>query len=132
MFQVFVVELFELIEVALAVDAVSLAHGFLEASLFGPKGITSFGAVYLTDGGVDVADTALVVLGDLDALGAELEAQRIDSFFKFVHNCVGLAVNNNFRQKNGCHIRFAKTYTSQRFRESYDMDMTALSCDVWA
>lgn len=89
---VFVLDEFELLDVADAVVSVGGAHSLVDALLFGAEGIADFREGGGTDCGVDVADLTVGILGDLIALGGEPAAQLVHSFFKIVHTVIRLAL----------------------------------------
>lgn len=82
---VFIHDSFELLYVACAVVTVRVAHGLVDALFFGSESIADILERGLRDGGVEMADLAIGILSDLNAFVTELDAQGIDSFFKFVH-----------------------------------------------
>ena len=70
-----------------------------------------------------MADGAVGVFLDTDALGLELEAQRVDSFLKLIHDDVSFAIVD---RKKTAVISRRETHISHRYRKADILDMTAV------
>lgn len=85
MAQLLVGDELELLKVACAVDFMGATHCLIDTLFLGAQDFADFGECGLRDCVVEMADTAVCVLGDLALLGSVPAAQGVHSFFKIIH-----------------------------------------------